>query len=312
MNGYHVLVGARSFARSNPAPLELLEEAGCTVRRVADSGELAAFLPEADGVIAGLEPYGAALLADAKKLRIISRYGVGYDAVDLAAARARGIKVAITPGANSDSVADLAVTLMLAAARHIPCMDAAVRAGASLRPAGVEMWRKTLGVIGTGRIGKGVIKRASGFEMKILCNDTYQDEAFVASHNGRYVDLDTLLRESDFITIHSPLTEETRGMIAVAELHQMKRSAVLVNTARGGIIDEAALYAALKAGTIAAAALDATLEEPPSGSPLCELPNCILTPHAGAATVEAALNMGMMAAQNLLDTLRTGSCANLV
>jgi D-3-phosphoglycerate dehydrogenase len=309
---YTVLVTARSFAKGNDAPLKLLEQADCRVIRPKDDVELRRLLPEADGVVAGLERYNAALLAAAVKLKVISRYGVGYDAIDLDEARKRGIKVAVTPGANSDSVSDLAITLLLAAARHVPYMDAAIKSGKQDRPQGVEMWRKTLGVIGTGRIGKGVMKRASGFEMSFLCYDTYKDESFVSSLGGRYVDLDTLYRQSDFITIHSPLNDETRDMIGAAEFRKMKPMAVIVNTARGGIIDEAALEDALKTGVIGAAALDATVEEPPYGSPLCALPNCILTPHAGAATVEAAYNMGMLAAQNLLAILETGACGNLV
>mgnify|MGYP002691472712 CR=1 FL=1 len=155
--------------------------------------QLLEHLPQADAVIAGLEPYTRSMLETAKNLKIISRYGVGYDKVDLEAAHAMGIKVSITPGANSDSVADLAMTLMLAAARNVCPMDAAIRAGGHDKPiTGVEMWNKTLGVVGTGRIGKGVIQRASGFQMKVLANDAYPDPAFVEAHNGKYVDLDTL------------------------------------------------------------------------------------------------------------------------
>jgi D-3-phosphoglycerate dehydrogenase len=290
----------------------LLEDAGCAVIRPRDDEERRSLLPQADGVIAGLEEYDAADLDSARKLKVISRYGVGYDAIDLDAARKRGIHVAYTPGANSDSVADLAMGLMLAATRHIPRMDAAVKTRAYERPAGIEMWRKTLGVLGTGRIGKSVMKRASGFEMRLLCYDTCRDENYAASLGGVYTDLDTLYTQSDFITVHLPLTGETRGLISRAGLKKMKRTAVIVNTARGGIVDEAALYDALKDRAIFAAGLDVTVDEPPYESPLCTLPNCILTPHAGAATVEAAHNMGMMAAQNLLDVFKTGTCRYLV
>ncbi|MDR2792138.1 MAG: phosphoglycerate dehydrogenase, partial [Treponema sp.] len=300
MSTYTILATARSFAKANPLPLALLEEAGCKVIRPKDDEELKKLLPEADGVVAGLEPYDAETLKGCGKLKVISRYGVGCDAIDLEAAREKGIKVAYTPGANSDSVADLAVSLMLAAARHVPRMDAAIKKGGHERPLGVEMWRKTLGVIGAGRIGKGVMKRASGFEMRLLCYDTFRDESAVSALGGRYVDLDTLYAQSDFITVHLPLTGETRGMIAEKEFKKMKKSAVIVNTARGGIIDESALCEALKSGAIFAAGLDVTVDEPPGGSPLCALPNCILLPHAGAATVEAAHNMGMMAVENLL------------
>ena len=308
---YTVLVTARSFAKADPRPLALLEEAGCRVIRPKDEEELRKLLGDADGVIAGLERYDAEALRNCGKLKVISRYGVGCDAVDLDAARARGVKVAYTPGANSDSVADLTIGLMLAAARHISHMDASIKNGGQDRPLGVEMGRKTLGVLGTGRIGKGVMTRAAGFQMRFLCYDTYPDEAAVSALGGRYVDLDTLYAQSDFITVHLPLTGETRGMIGEAEFKKMKKTAVLVNTARGGIVDEAALYEALKSGALFAAGLDATVDEPPTGSPLCTLPNCILSPHAGAATVEAAGNMGMMAVENLLAVLRTGTCPYL-
>ena len=318
MDTYTILATPRSFAKNDDAPIRLLEENGCTVIRLPKDGgdlhsQLLEYLPQADGVIAGLEPYDRDMLTLGKKLKIISRYGVGYDKVDLDAARERGIKVSITPGANSDSVADLAMALMLAAARNVCPMDASIRAGENNKPiSGVEMWRKTLGVVGTGRIGKGVIQRASGFQMKVLANDAYPDQEFVQSHNGTYVDLDTLFRESDFITLHAPLTEETKNMVDARRLAMMKPNAVLVNTARGGIVDEDALYEALKAHTIGAAALDATVVEPACGSPLATLPNCILTPHAGAATFEAGFNMGMMAAQNVLDVLQGRECRFLV
>jgi D-3-phosphoglycerate dehydrogenase len=309
---YTVLATPRSFAKENPLPLRLLEEGGCTVIRPRDDEERRSLLVEADGVIAGLEEYGAATLETCKKLKVISRYGVGYDAIDLDVARKKGIRVAYTPGANGDSVADLAIGLMLAAARHIPRMDTAIKKRAEERPSGIELWRKTLGVLGTGRIGKGVMQRASGFETRFLCYDTYRDEEYVSRLGGAYTDLETLYAQSDFITVHLPLTDETRGMIAEAEFRKMKNTAIIVNTARGGIVDENALYEALKNGEIFAAGLDATVEEPPYESPLRTLSNCILTPHVGAATIEATHNMGMMAVENLLEVLKTGTCRYIV
>ena len=313
MQKWKVVVTARSFAQSDPAPLKMLEDSGCLVTRLKPGEDLAGVLRDADGVIAGLEAYTKDVFAAAERLKIVSRYGVGYDAVDLNAAKAANVAVTITPGANSDSVADLAIAFMLGAARHIPRMDSAIKSGAAdTRPLGLEMWQKTLGVIGVGRIGKGVIQRARGFEMKVLCFDTFKDEAFAEKYGARYVDLDTLLAESDFITLHTPLLPETRNIIDSAALSKMKKTAVLVNTARGGLIDEDALARALSEGRIAAAALDATADEKPGNSPLCKLPNCILTPHAGAATHEAALKMGLMAVKNLLDYLETGTCVNMV
>jgi D-3-phosphoglycerate dehydrogenase len=311
---YTVLATPRSFAKQDPQPLTLLESRGCQVIRLPiHDGDLREqlweYLPQADGIIAGLESYDASLLERAKKLKVISRYGVGVDNVDISFTKARNIVVTNTPGANSDSVADLAVALMLCAARHVCQMNQRIHAGQEKKPlSGVEMWKKTLGIVGTGRIGKGVIARVGGFKMNVLAYDAYPDEGFMSSHNGKYVDLDTLFSESDFISLHAPLNEDTKSMVNQKRIALMKKDAILVNTARGGLIDEDALFNALKNGLIGAAALDALMNEPASNSPLASLENCILTPHAGAATLEAGLNMGMMAAQNLLDVLEKNSC----
>lgn len=314
MGKYLVLATPRSFAKASRDPIELLKKNNCEVLRLPiDDGDLhqqlMEYIPKADAIIAGLEPYDKELLSRAEKLKVISRYGVGYDKVDLDAARVKGIAVTITPGANGDSVADLTMALMLGAARNVCYMDSAIRAGRVEKPvSGVELWQKTLGVIGTGRIGKGVIERASGFHMKVLAYDSYKDEKFVAEHNGKYTDLDTIFKEADFITLHCPLLPETENLVNAKRLEEMKPTAVLVNAARGGIVDEDALYHALKDGKIGAAALDATVVEPACDSPLATLPNCTLTPHAGAATAEAGYNMGMMAAQNALCILREETC----
>lgn len=314
MANYKVLVTARSFGTVDDLAVKILKDHHCEVKKLeaADgpiAEQLRRELPDADAVIAGLEDYDRALIESAAKLKVISRYGVGYDKVDLEAAAERQIKVTVTPGANGDSVADLAVTLMLCCARNVVIMDNGIKGRNQTRPSGVEMWGKTLGVVGAGRIGKGVAKRCTGFNMKILCYDQYEDEAFKKDCGAEYVDLDTLIRNSDFITIHSPLTPETRNMFGAEQFKAMKPDAILINTARGGIVDEDALYEALKNGEIRAAALDATVDEPPYDSPLCTLPNCILTPHAGAATKEAVSKMGLMAAQNAIDVLTGGSCA---
>lgn len=314
MAKYNVLVTARSFGTVDDLAVNLLQKHDCEIKKLEEKDgpipeQLKKELPAADAVIAGLEDYGRELIESAGHLKVISRYGVGYDKVDLKAASDNHVAVTITPGANGDSVADLAMTLMLACARNVVVMDNGIKGRDQARPSGVEMWGKTLGVVGAGRIGKGVAKRCTGFSMRILCYDQYKDEKFQKECGAEYVDLDTLIRESDFITIHSPLTPETENMFGAEQFNAMKRDAILVNTARGGIVDETALYDALKNGVIRAAALDATVEEPPYDSPLCTLSNCILTPHAGAATREAASKMGLMAAQNVVDVLTRGSCA---
>lgn len=313
MADYQVIVTARSFGNTDRRAADLLESNGCCVKKlVAADGpvedQLKREIVHADAVIAGLDDFDADLINSAESLKVISRYGVGYDKVDTAAAAAKNVLVTITPGANGDSVADLAMALMLDCARNVSYMNASIKGGGSERPSGLEMWEKTLGVVGAGRIGKGVARRCRGFNMRILCYDQFQDEKFREEVGAQYVDFDTLIRESDFITIHSPLTPETENMFSAAQFSAMKKTAIVVNTARGGIVDEAALYEALKSGEIRAAGLDATLVEPPCGSPLATLSNCILTPHAGAATAEASSKMSLMAAQNVLDVLKTGTC----
>lgn len=317
MKKYKVLVTARSFAKVDKSPIELLEKHGCQVVRLTQEQgdirqQLADQLPQADAIIAGLEVYDKELLGRAEKLKVISRYGVGYDKVDVNACSEKNIAVTITPGANEDSVADMAITLMLSAARNVCIMDRSIKEGKQVRPTGVEMWRKTLGVVGTGRIGKGVIKRARGFEMKVLCYDMYPDEKFAAEYGAQYVDFDTLVKESDFISLHTPFNEQTKNLFGEQQFKQMKNTAVLVNTARGGIIDEAALYKALKDGEIAAAGLDATVAEPPYGNPLLELANFTVSPHIGATTYDAIHKMSMMAAENIIDVLETGNSRNSV
>ena len=313
MSTYKVLVTARSFGKTDSKAADLLKENDCEVIKLeaADGPieeQLKKEIVDADAVIAGLEDYSPELIASAKKLKVISRYGVGYDKVDLKAAKENDVVVTITPGANGDSVADLAMALMLDLARNVTVMDNSIKAKNQKRPSGVEMWQKTLGIVGAGRIGQGVGKRCRGFDMKILCYDMFESEAFKQETGAQYVDLETLLKESDFITIHSPLTPETKNMISTEQFKMMKKDAIIVNTARGGIVDEDALYEALKTGEIRGAGLDATVDEPPYSSPLLELENCILTPHAGAATKEASSKMSYMAAENVLEVLKTGAC----
>ncbi len=308
-----VLVTARSFGSADDKAQRLLEENGFEVKKlVGDNGsileQLQIEIRDADAIIAGLEEYNEELLSLGTKLKVISRYGVGYDKVNIQAAKEKGIAVTITPGANGDSVADMAMALMLAAARNVSFMDHAIKRKNQQRPTGVEMFGKTLGVVGAGRIGKGVAKRCKGFDMDILCYDTYVDETFAEETGAEYVDFETILRKSDFITIHSPLNNDTKNLFDKLAFEKMKSKAVIVNTARGGIIDEEALFYALKNGEIGAVGLDATVEEPPYNSSLLELPNCTITPHAGAATYEASSKMGLMAAQNILDIFQMGKC----
>lgn len=310
MADFKVVITARSFGEADNLAYQCLREAGCEWIKLTgtDLEQQTEVMKEADALIAGLEYIGEEFMDAAPKLKVISRYGVGYENVDKQAALTRGIQITITPGANGDSVADLAVALMLDVARNVTVMDQEMKKQHQIRPQGLELYGKTLGVIGAGRIGRGVAERCRGFNMKILACDVYRNEEFIRKTGAEYVSMETLLREADFITIHSPLNEETRNMISKEQFDMMKKDAVLVNTARGGIVDEEALYEALSSGRIRGAALDATVNEPPYNSPLMQCSNCILTPHAGAATREASSKMSIMAAENAVTILQGKLC----
>jgi D-3-phosphoglycerate dehydrogenase len=303
-----ILITPRSFASISKTPLEMLKEKGYKIiknetDKPLNNREMSEKIKEVDGIIIGIDDLNAQIIKQARNLRVISKYGVGINNIDIKAATNREIVVTYTPTANIDAVADLAFALMLALARRIPEADRETKAGNWKKFIGSSVWRKKLGVIGLGKIGRQVVKRARGFEMEILCYDIIQDEKFARQFGVRYVDLGTLLKESDYITIHTPLNDATRDMIGYKELEMINENAFLINTSRGGIIDEKALYAALKNNKIKGAALDAYEKEPPENSPLVELENIIMTSHNGAYTKEAINNMGIQAAQNLIDVL---------
>jgi len=242
-------------------------------------------------------------------LKVISNHAVGFDNVDVAAATARGIPVGNTPGILTDATADMAFALMMAAGRRVVEAEKFLRAGKwkTWGPSlllGADFAGATLGIVGFGRIGQAVAKRATGFDMRIL----YYDPSASASTSGLpaiSTDLDTLLAESDFVSIHVPLTPETRHLVDADFLSKMKPDAVLVNTARGGVLDQSALYETLKARRIFAAALDVTDPEPlPVDSPLLELDNCLIVPHIASASVQSRDMMAFLSAQNLIAGLR--------
>lgn len=235
-------------------------------------------------------------------------YGVGVDRVDLAAAKKRGIVVTNAPGANSTSVCELAFALMLAAARNLPKLHEAVSAGPWPRDKGVELAGRTLGIVGMGAIGKRLAVRAKAFEMQVAAYDPYFDEAFAAEHGIVRMELDALLKRADVISLHVPLNDHTYHMIDAARIREMKRGAIVINPARGGLIDEAAAAAAIQSGALGRLGLDAFEQEPLLDSPLKGLPNVIFTPHAGAHTGEAVAKMGLMSVENALAALN-GHCA---
>ena len=307
---YRILVTSTSFSKVDPLPMQRLKEHGCEVtenpfKRPLKENELRPLLADVDGVIAGLDEFTRGALAGSTRLKVISRYGVGMDNVDLEAARQMGIKVVNTPEVNTQAVADLTFGLILGLSRMIPQADRSTKSGQWGRYIGRGVYRKTLGIVGLGRIGKAVAERARGFSMEILANDVKEDQAFARSAGIEFCPLDTLLSRSDFVSLHCSLNASSKGIIGARELGLMKKTAYLINTARGGLVDEQALFAALKNGQIAGAGLDAYLNEPPKDSPLLSLENVIATPHIGSYTHEALLEMGLTAVENLIRNLET-------
>jgi D-3-phosphoglycerate dehydrogenase / 2-oxoglutarate reductase len=261
---------------------------------------------DADGLMVRMGRLTAADIARAKKVKIIGKQGVGYDTVDVAAAKAKGIPVVRTPGVNSDAVAEIAVGLALAASRRIAELDRRIRAGERVaRPdfLAVELFDKTVGVIGVGNIGSRVARiwRAA-FRARVLGYDPYKSDLPCE----QVAKLETLLAESDLVTIHVPLNNETRHMIGARELGLMKKSAIIVNTCRGGVIDERALYDALKAGRLFGAGIDVWEEaEPPAREhPLLSLPNVVATPHCAGNTFETQARSSMQVAVQVVDALQ--------
>jgi D-3-phosphoglycerate dehydrogenase len=296
------------FGKMDRGPVDLLIANGCEFESLqidANSEEQGIeVIRDADVLIVGLQRITAKVLDAAKRLKVIGRCGVGLDNIDLKAAGAKGIPVVYTPGANAQAVADLTLGLMLALARKLPQADRMTREGQWKRIMGNDLWGKTLGICGLGQIGFNVARRAKGFDMNVIAYDLFENPALAAERGIRYKSKAEVLGESDFVTLHLPLTSETQGFIGMDELKAMKKSAILVNTSRGGIVDENALYLALKTGEIAGAALDVFEHEPPGKTPLVQLDNFIGTPHIGGITTEALDRIGMTVARDIVSVLK--------
>ena len=257
--------------------------------------------------VLGTDPWTAALMDQAPHLRIIGLTAVGFDSVDVAAATERGIIVTNTAGSLTDTVADLVFGLILAAARRVCEMDRWVRAGQwqGAAPMALDVHHKTLGIVGFGRIGVAVAERARGFRMPVLYHDVIRRPDLEKEFGYQFLDLDSLLSESNFVTIHTALTPETRGMIGEAQLGKMKRTAFLINTSRGPVVDERALIRALQQGQIAGAGLDVFEKEPiDSENPLLKMENVVTLPHVGSATEATRRAMVDLAAENVLAVLQ--------
>jgi glyoxylate reductase len=266
---------------------------------------------EVEGLLSLLtDTIDAELMDAAPNLKVISNYAIGYDNIDVQAASERGILVCHTPGVLTDTTADFAFTLLVCVGRRVVEAVQYVREGrwktwGPLLCLGYDIYGSTLGLIGLGRIGSAVAKRATGFEMRIMYSDVYRQPSLERELGLIHADLDTLLRESDFISLHTPLTPETYHMIGNAQFKVMKNTAILVNTSRGQVVDQEALYDALVSGEIAGAGLDVTDPEPiDADDPLLTLDNCIVVPHIASASVAARTLMATMAAENLIAGLQ--------
>lgn len=305
-----VFVSPASFKLGDPDVQRLLESTvGSVVYNATgarlSAGQLKEMLRGVDGYIAGIDEVTAEVIASTDRLKVISRYGVGVDNIDLEAARRKGIIVTNTPGANAASVAELAIGLALDLTRGITAAIDQTRQGGWPPITGVSLKGKTFGIVGLGAVGRELALRLKGFEVHIVAYDPFPSKEFAAANGISLKSLDELLAVSDLVSLHLPATEETRGMVNAGFLARMKRGAFLINTARGELVDEEALKRGLDDGTPGGVGLDVlTVEPPPASHPLLADARVIVTPHMAAHTDDAMAAMGRMATQDCLAVLR--------
>ncbi|WP_425058876.1 Hydroxypyruvate reductase [Sporomusa carbonis] len=303
-----ILTTPRSFAGCKKA-LELLQQAGHEVRvqkpeKPYAAKELCSVIQGVDAIIAGLDEINSEVIqAGSPTLKIIARNGAGYNNVDIEAARRHNVVVTVTPGANSIAVCELAFALMIGLSRKIHVMDAYIRDGQWTRVPGVELFGKTVGVIGTGAIGSELIKRCVAFGMKVLAYDLYPNQGLIDNYGVKYTELEQIYQESDYLSLHLPSSAQTQGMINADVISRMKKGACLINTARGDLIDENALFAALESGHLGGAGLDAFVHEPFTDERFFKLSNVIMTPHSGSYTAESVERTLVAAAEEVLRVL---------
>ncbi len=308
MEKMKVLISSRSFGKINSGAIELLKNNGLEpimnpYGRKLNEEEIISLLDDAVGIIAGTEKITEKIISYNDQLKVISRYGIGLDNINLKAASQRNIIVLNTPETPKIAVAELTISLILNLLKKIVNVDKNVKSGLWKPEIGNILSGKTLGIIGMGRIGKQLVELLLPFKLKILAYEINPDNEFISSSKVKLVSLDTLLSRSDIITLHIPLTKQTEHIIGEKELAKMKKNAIIINTARGGLINEEDLYNFIKEKEIAGAAIDAFEEEPYIGK-LKDLDNIILTPHIGTYTVETRKNMEIESAKNLIKALR--------
>ncbi|MCC5801767.1 phosphoglycerate dehydrogenase [Rossellomorea vietnamensis] len=304
-----VIITPRSYGMFNPEVFTIWKDEGYEVIRKTGplpEEELAELIKDADALVVGTDRVSKRVLDTAGKLKLISKYGVGTDNIDKEFAELKGIAVVNTPGVNTEAVADYAFGLMLSLARHIvKSHHDLIEKGKWEKTVGLELYGKKLGLLGFGAIGSAVARRAKGFNMDVIAYDPFPNHTLATELGVTFADLETVLQESDVVSMHLPLMPETKNLISRTQLSVMKKHCLLINTARGGVVDETALYEAMKEGEIGGAALDVFQEEPPLKSPLFALDNVILTSHNASASVEAIQRMTMQSTENVLRFFNT-------
>lgn len=303
-----VISTSPTFGRYSQVPLEMLKQAGHEIEiipkeKTSNEEQIINALREADALIVGVESITQSVIEQLPQLKVIAKHGAGVDNIDINAASSANIIVANAPGANRHAVADYVFGLLLSLSRGIPKTFQSIKKNDWKLHVGSELYKKTIGVIGTGKIGTEVIRRAKGFNMEVLAFDPFPNNELVENFNINYVPLAELISKSDFITLHVDLTEQTKHLIGEDELRAMKKTSMLINTSRGGVVDEESLYRALSENWIRAAALDVFEKEPVGATPLLELENFIGTPHTAGYTEEALTEVGIITAQNVIDVL---------
>ena len=299
-----VAVTSRSFSKHPILRAELLERFSDVTfnddGRSLRGNELVAFLRGHDAAITALETLDADVFASLPELRIVSKYGVGLDMIDRQAMERHGVRLAWSGGVNRRSVAEIVIASAIQLLHRTPAANLEMREGKWRQVVGQQLTAKTVGIIGCGHIGKEVVLLLHGFDCRILANDVLDFPEFYRRHSVRAVSLDELLRASDVVTLHVPLDDSTRNLLSREKIASMKRGAVLINTARGGLVDETALKEVLSDSRLAGAAFDVFAEEPPADRELISLPNFIATPHIGGSSEEAILAMGRAAIAGLV------------
>jgi len=303
----NILLATTTFGQYSNKPIELLRQKGFKIKlnpygRKVSSKEIIVLAKESVGIIAGTEPYTKEVLQKLPHLKIISRLGVGMDNIDLETAKGMGIKVYKTQTTPAQAVAELVIGLMINTLRKISIQSEELKTGIWNKQMGELLQGKTLGIIGLGSIGKTLVKLAQGFQFNILAFDLYKDEQFAKDYNVIYCTLDNLLQESDIVTTHLNLSENSNGLMGEEQFKTMKSSSVFINTSRGEVVDEKALFDALKNKEICAAGIDVFQDEPYIG-PLTKLNNVVLTPHIGSYAKEIRIQMEIEASHNLINGL---------